>query len=216
MYAAPMETGRPEAPRPPGAPGPGRRERKKQAVRQSIVDAAETLFSEQGIEATTVDQIASVADISQTTFFNYFPTKTALLDALIANLVALFDGILEQAQGTDAPIEQAVQSLFRSSAELTEVQHRLLRDLIAETIRLSTPGARQSLGHMRSVFAQSLIASQETHEIRDDCDADLLADAVLGIYIAVFLFWSADADYPVADRLRETIALVMDLTEPRP
>jgi AcrR family transcriptional regulator len=208
----------------PPQPGPneaappawGRRERKKHEVRRRIVDAAETLFSEQGLKTTTVDKIATRADVSQTTFFNYFPTKTALVDALIADLVTLFDGIVERAQGADTPIARTVQSLFEASADLTEVQHRLLRDLIAETIRTSSADARNNLEHMRSVLAQSLEAGQRSGEVRDDRDAGLLADAVLGLYIAVFLFWTTDADYPVAVRLRESITLVMGLIEPRP
>jgi AcrR family transcriptional regulator len=196
-------------------PGPGRRERKKHEVRRRIVDAAEALFSEQGLKATTVDKIATRADVSQTTFFNYFPTRTALVDALIADLVTLFDGIVERARGADAPIARTVQSLFEESADLTEVQHRLLRDLIAETVRTSSADARSSLEHMRSVLTEILVAGQGTGEVRDDRDAGLLADAVLGLYIAVFLFWTADADYPVAERLRESITLVMGLIEPR-
>jgi AcrR family transcriptional regulator len=197
-----------------GSGVPGRRERKKLAVRKAIMDAAETLFGRQGLGRTTVDQIAELADVSQTTFFNYFPTKTALVDALIAELVVLFDGILERAQGTDAPVERAVQVLFQASADLTEVDHRLLRDLIAETIRTSTAGARDSLEHMRRVFTESLVAGQRAGEVRADRDAALLADAVLGLYIAAFLFWTADAAYPVADRLRASIPLVMGLVAP--
>jgi AcrR family transcriptional regulator len=185
------------------------------AVRKAIVDAAEALFSEQGLGPTTVDQIATLADVSQTTFFNYFPTKTAVVDALIAELVVPFDGILERAQGADAPIERAVHTLFEASADLTEVQHRLSRDLIAETIRTSTVAARDSLEHMRRVFTTSLRAGQRSGEVRDDRDAPLLADAVLGLYVGVFLFWTSDADYPVADRLRASVPLVMGLVAPR-
>jgi AcrR family transcriptional regulator len=192
----------------------GRRERKKMAVRKGIVDAAEALFSHQGLGPTTVDQIATLADVSQTTFFNYFPTKTAVVDALIAELVVLFDGILERAQGADAPVERAVHTLFQASAELTEVQHRLLRDLIAATIRTSTADARESLEHMRRVFTTSLRAGQRSGEVRDDRDAPLLADAVLGLYVGAFLFWTSDADYPVADRLRASVPLVMGLIAP--
>ena len=190
-----------------------RRERKKLAVRQSILDAAAALFSDQGVGATTVDQIAELADVSQTTFFNYFSTKTGLVDAFIADLVVLFDGILERAREADAPVARTVQVLFQASADLTEVQHRLLRDLIAETARTSTASARSSLEHMRSTFADCLSAGRRSGEVRDDRDAGLLADAVLGLYIAAFLFWTTDEDYPVAQRLRESAGLAMGLIE---
>ena len=53
----------------------GLRERKKAGTRAAIQRHALRLFREQGYEATTVGQIAGAADISESTFFRYFPTK---------------------------------------------------------------------------------------------------------------------------------------------
>jgi AcrR family transcriptional regulator len=53
----------------------GLRERKKARTRAAIRDQAMRLFEEQGYAATTVDQIVEAADVSQSTFFRYFPTK---------------------------------------------------------------------------------------------------------------------------------------------
>jgi len=193
------------------APPLGRRERKKLEVRQRIVEAAETLFGTQGVAATTVDQIGELADVSQTTFFNHFSTKAGLVDALVDDLVVLFDGILERSRDSDATVAQTVHVLFHASAELTEVQHRLLRDVIAETARTSSPSARASLAQMRRGFTDHLAAGQRAGQVRSDREAHLLADGVLGLYIAVFLFWTTEADYPVAERLRESAGMAVDL-----
>src|SRR5215469_13593435 len=53
----------------------GLRERKKAKTRTAIQAAALTLFERQGYHATTVDQIAEMAEVSQSTFFRYFPSK---------------------------------------------------------------------------------------------------------------------------------------------
>jgi AcrR family transcriptional regulator len=53
----------------------GLRDRKKRRTRQAIRAAAIELFTKQGVDATTVEQIATAADISPRTFFNYFDTK---------------------------------------------------------------------------------------------------------------------------------------------
>ncbi|MFD6178301.1 MULTISPECIES: TetR/AcrR family transcriptional regulator [unclassified Isoptericola] len=61
---------------PPTAAGDlGLRERKKRARSDAIVDAAQRLVLERGLDAVTVEEIAEAAQISPRTFFNYFESK---------------------------------------------------------------------------------------------------------------------------------------------
>lgn len=57
----------------------GLRERKRRATRAAIERAAITLVDECGYDGVTVAQICDRANVSQGTFFNYFPTKDAAI-----------------------------------------------------------------------------------------------------------------------------------------
>jgi AcrR family transcriptional regulator len=57
----------------------GLRSLKKLRTRHAIEDAAFELFARQGYEDTTVDQIAAMAEVSTTTFFRYFPSKSEVV-----------------------------------------------------------------------------------------------------------------------------------------
>jgi AcrR family transcriptional regulator len=57
----------------------GLRERKKVETWHAIRDTAMRLFAEHGYTSVNVDQISLAANVSRTTFFNYFAGKEALL-----------------------------------------------------------------------------------------------------------------------------------------
>jgi AcrR family transcriptional regulator len=54
---------------------PGLRERMRAAVREEVVAVAHRLFTEQGFDRTTVDQIAAETGLSRASLFRYFGTK---------------------------------------------------------------------------------------------------------------------------------------------
>ncbi|MBC7303111.1 MAG: TetR/AcrR family transcriptional regulator [Nocardia sp.] len=66
----------------------GRRSAKRDGdARQLILDAAETLFAQQGFDATPTAAVASAAAVPKGLVFYYFPTKNAILSALVRERV---------------------------------------------------------------------------------------------------------------------------------
>jgi AcrR family transcriptional regulator len=61
----------------------GRVERRKARTRAALLAAARRLYAAQGVEPTTISEIAEAADIAVGSFYNYFATKDELLDALL-------------------------------------------------------------------------------------------------------------------------------------
>jgi AcrR family transcriptional regulator len=192
----------------------GRRERKKQLLRERILASAAELIRSQGAGPTTVEQIAERADISQTTFFNYFGSKAQLVDALLGKLVAGFDAMMAEPEfAEDATATGRVRALFDASAALTDRHQHLLRDLVGATIRTPNPATDSRFAYLRASLVRDLAAGQDAGHVRRDCPAEALAEAVLGLYVGVYLFWAAmpAPDYPVAERLRTSGRLAVEL-----
>ncbi len=65
---------------------PNRRDRRKLATRQALLDATLALLASRSIDALSVDEIAMRADVAKGTFYNYFPDKDALERELAAHV----------------------------------------------------------------------------------------------------------------------------------
>ena len=63
-----------------------KREAHKQELREQLLEQGFLLFSEKGLEQTTVADIVDKCNIARGTFYNYFSDINALFDALINEL----------------------------------------------------------------------------------------------------------------------------------
>lgn len=54
-------------------------EKKKERTRTQLLEAASRLIGERGVDATTVNDIATEAAVAPGTFYNYFPALDAML-----------------------------------------------------------------------------------------------------------------------------------------
>jgi AcrR family transcriptional regulator len=175
-------------------PALGLRERKKAKTRASIQRHALRLFREQGYEATTVSQIAEAAEVSESTFFRYFPTKEEVVwwddfDPLI------FEAFRTQPAGSN-PV-QALHAAFRdvltrlSAADRAELRERI--ELVLSTPPLRATLLDQIRGPMR-VLAETV--AERTGRRPDDLTARALAGAVIGVGLSAMF---AAVDNPNAD-----------------
>jgi AcrR family transcriptional regulator len=77
------------------------RARKKTRTRQQIADAAAVLFASKGFDAVTVAEVARLADVSEQTVYNFFPSKEQLvLDEDAAFEARLVRMVRERPPGT--------------------------------------------------------------------------------------------------------------------
>ncbi len=71
--------------------------------REELLDAAQQLFLDKGIAATSIDDIASAAKVAKGTVYLYFPSKEALLAGLQERFVMTFLTRLETAMERCGP-----------------------------------------------------------------------------------------------------------------
>jgi AcrR family transcriptional regulator len=68
------------------AVAPGRREATKAANRASILAAARDVFARDGYGAASVRDIVRRTDLASGTFYNYFPDKASIFEALVEEI----------------------------------------------------------------------------------------------------------------------------------
>src|SRR5262245_28909820 len=68
-----------ESSSPAARPALSKREARKRATARALRQAAIRLIAERGYDATSTADIAAGAGVTQRTFFNYFPTKEAVV-----------------------------------------------------------------------------------------------------------------------------------------
>jgi len=118
-------------------------------ARERLVVAAVDLFSEQGYDATTVEQIAKRAGVTKSTFFRHFPDKRELLSAGQETLSTLLaEGIL-QAPPDAGPLAAVGAGLQRASSALGPTNRELgprIKAAIDSSVELQERAALKNVG----------------------------------------------------------------------
>lgn len=151
-----------------------RRERKKQETRQSLLAAAMALFHEKGYDATPVEEITERADVAKGTFFNYFPSKEALLAELAAWRVEQMRSALDVKSGAPAsPVGRLKRLLTLLQGQALRDGHLMQRALAA---RLAQPPAHLARHQLHGLVNDLVLEAQAAGEMRSDLEPGVIGD----------------------------------------
>jgi AcrR family transcriptional regulator len=186
----------------------GSRELKKAATRTALVDAAARLFTERGVDGTTMDDIARAAGTSRTSVFNYFGYKEMILCEIGARYVAEVAGT-----GSASARRSPRRRLMDMADTLAEIAMRdpQLVSAVSREMTHPDPERRQRAAEtMRygEIIDQTMDALSEAGALRNarlrDSYARMILDLVAGALVR------SGGDYPM-DQVRTELHRVVDL-----
>jgi AcrR family transcriptional regulator len=162
------------------------------------------LFREQGYDATTVQQIIEEVEVSESTFFRYFPTKAdvVLTDEFDPLIMSLFRG-----QPPEMNVLQALRAAFK--AAFGQLSHE---DGVAQQDRMVLILA---VGELRAAmldqFASAMgllgeLVAERTGRSPDDVAVRALAGAVVGVAMAAMFMVAEDPSVDIPESLDQAMA----------
>ncbi|MBY0401104.1 TetR/AcrR family transcriptional regulator [Myxococcota bacterium] len=203
---------------PTSNPTPGRRERRKQEVRERILSVARELFAKHGFEATTVDEIARVADVAPATFFNHFQSKQALLGLMAGEVFETLHAMTAQHLEGPGTSVAKLRRFIASISESIASSRGVARDVFLEFLKSdATPDEPHPyLERLIGPFVAVVAEGQARGEFRTDRSAGFLAQMAVGMLNSSITSWLADRDYPVETGLSDAAEFAIETLCARP
>lgn len=84
---------------------------------RGILDKAAQVFAEQGMEKASMSQIATVAQVSKALLYHYYPSKDALIFAIIITHLEGLDAAIEEADDPTLPPQLRLRKLVGAVLE---------------------------------------------------------------------------------------------------
>lgn len=158
------------------APNVSRVARKKEETKQRIITTAINLFKGQGVDATTMEQIAREVDIAKGTLYNYFPVKEAIISEYIQrsfkekNLERITQ--LSKLHDTRSRMVLILTALIEGVQTQPEIFEKYLVYQIQNMISIRRDAGFKS--GMRLLAQEIIGLGQKSGEIRSDLPLDIL------------------------------------------
>jgi AcrR family transcriptional regulator len=163
--------------------------------RAAILQAARTLYATNGSRGTSLASIANAAGLSQPGLLHHFPSKSALLLAVLAERDRE-DGELSSAHlvGDGLDILGALASLVEHNQGQPEIV-RLFSVLLGESLSEAHPAHSQfatRYQRIRSRILRKLRRAEARKQIRDGVDLEALSPVIVAVMDGLQYQWLLD------------------------
>ncbi|MEM9067746.1 MAG: TetR/AcrR family transcriptional regulator [Myxococcota bacterium] len=112
---------------------PRPRQRRRQANRERLLEVAADLIAAEGVDALSIKKVADGADYTPGALYRYFPSKDALLAAVVIRVIGELAGAIRDA-GPESPLGRVVAQALAYAAFSQRNPHgfALITTMIAE------------------------------------------------------------------------------------
>lgn len=178
----------------------GKREDTKQETRLALIAAGAAEFTEKGIEGTSLDAICERAGFTRGAFYVHFKDRDDLLFAILDLILGSFNDALF-ASADQSSLEQTVSlwvaAMIAGTPATRSIGRWQFHNTLAACARNATLRERY-LGLQRRAIEQVATAarnSQRTGEVRDDIEAEPLAEILVILTMGISVM--RDLGYPL-------------------
>ncbi|WP_431028555.1 TetR/AcrR family transcriptional regulator [Lysinibacillus sp. LZ02] len=159
--------------------------------KQEILLGATKSFSMFGYKATTMEQVAKIANVGKGTIYNFFTNKEELLQEVVISMIR---DMKVEADRTLRPEASFIENAHNGLMQMLQFreQHLLFAKLIEEEKALQTPAVKQMLIKIEeeiiTFLADRIRIGIQKKEIRP-CNPELVAYLLLKSYLAIVVDW---------------------------
>ncbi|MBP2241092.1 AcrR family transcriptional regulator [Cytobacillus eiseniae] len=176
--------------------------------KQLIVDAATKSFSLFGFKATTMDQVAKIANVGKGTIYTFFKNKEELFDEIISSLIIEMKREADEAMDSSLSFHDKVHHGLYRILEF-RIKHQLTIKLFQEEKEMGTPAVMEVMVKLEDAILgylkEKIIIAIEKGEIQE-CNPEVTAFILLKLYIALIFDWEKKNE-PLA---KEEIARLLE------
>ncbi len=179
--------------------------------RQEILEAAAKSFSLFGYKATTMDQVAKIANVGKGTIYTFFANKEELFNAIVLQMIEEMRAVSDAVAVEGASFEQNAHARLMQMLKFRKT-HLLYAKLIDEEKELRTPAVIEVLSTIEQEIVSYVRAKIERAIEKGElkpCDTELVAYLIFKAYLAFVVDWGKTHDEELSE---ERIAGLLSAT----
>lgn len=155
--------------------------------RQQVLQAAAKSFSLFGYKATTMDQVAKIANVGKGTIYTFFTNKEQLFDEILRELIVEMKMIAEREIRRDKPFFDNLHRVLDALLEFRSEQELFIK-LSQEHREFGTPQAQEGLDKIENVVLEYLereVAQAVRQGEIKPCDPKIVSVVMFRLYIVL-------------------------------